>query len=134
MLALELGDARVARMLINAHANIEAVDTDGFGNVRERVSDRQTFDFVCFILCYYSKTPLMLAAWHGHAQFVRMLINAHANLEAVNKFGFGNVRERVIDGLTFDFVASLKQQSDVVGGDRRPCTSCAHVDRRARQY
>ena len=39
MLALELGDARVARMLINAHANIEAVDTDGFGNVRERVID-----------------------------------------------------------------------------------------------
>ena len=96
MLALELGDARVARMLINAHANIEAVDTDGFGNVRERVSDRQTFDFVCFILCYYSKTPLMLAAWHGHAQFVRMLIDAHANLEAVNDERCDNARLTIV--------------------------------------
>ena len=42
MLALETGDAQVARMLIDAHANIDAVNTDGFGNVRERVNDGLT--------------------------------------------------------------------------------------------
>ena len=42
----------------------------------------------------------MLAVINGHAQVVRMLIDAHANIEAVDKDGFGNVRERVIDGLT----------------------------------
>ena len=72
----------------------------------------------------------MLAVMEGHAQVVRMLIDAHANLEAVDKYGFGNVRARVNDGLTFDFVASLKQHIADVGDDGRSRTNCSHVDRR----
>ena len=42
----------------------------------------------------------MLAVMYGNEDVVRMLIDAHANIDAVNTDGFGNVRERVIDGLT----------------------------------
>ena len=89
MLAALNGRAQIVRLLIDAHANIEAVNTDGFGNVRERVIDGLNL----ILLRHYSDTPLMLAVMEGHAQVVRTLIDAHANLEAVNNYGFGNVRE-----------------------------------------
>ena len=73
---------------------------------------------------------MLLAAIEGHAQVVRMLIDAHANIDAVDKDGFGNVRERVNDGLTLIFFASLKQHIADVGGDLWQRRCCAHVDRR----
>ena len=42
------------------------------------------FDFFYII---FSNTPLMIAAMHGRAKVVRMLIDANVNVDAANAFG-----------------------------------------------
>lgn len=93
--AAKKGHTHTVPLLINANANLDAVDSDGwtalmFSAYRDHIYITQLLinaNCNLDLANIDGYTALMLAAEEGHAEIVRLLINANANLDTVDKYG-----------------------------------------------
>lgn len=98
--AVRRGDARAVRGLLDSGADVNGVDDDGFTPLHRAVYDpeRESGDpqMVRWLIAsgaaldariFFGITPLMLAAGGGQAEIVEILINAGADVLAVNEGG-----------------------------------------------
>src|SRR5205814_1919354 len=91
------GHVEVVKLLLNANANIEAVDNEYGRTPLSLAAENGHVDVVKLLLnvnanieavdIEYGRTPLSLAAENGHVDVVKLLSNANVNIEAASKYG-----------------------------------------------